>query len=210
MLLCTITLPGTRCKKRMLVCICDQCNQYFCRKFSKTNASISSTRLTFCKKKCVIEALKKGNVANKSFEETCFKRFGTLNPNKNAAVFEKRKQTCIKLYGTAHSLQSRAVIAKRKDTNIIKYGHTCSLICEQTAKKTKATKLKLYGDENYTNRKQTLSRCLQRYNVHNPSQFKKFKEKRTATVLKRFNVENAFQSKELMQHVDRNISSRKR
>jgi hypothetical protein len=105
-----------------------------------------------------------------------------------------------------------------------KFGVPSTLLLESSKEKTIKTKMEKYGDVNYSNRAKATETCKERYGVENPSQVKKFHEKKIQTCLKnrgteypaqhkdvqkkmqdtceeRFGTRNAFQSDEIKQKI---------
>jgi len=63
--------------------------------------------------------------------------------------------------------------------------------------KKKQTMLEKYGEKNYNNRTKAKQTCINKYDVENPSQVEKIKEKKKNAFLKHYGVENPFQSEEI-------------
>jgi hypothetical protein len=134
-------IPCYHCKKEIEVpiksnryCLCDEC------KSNKIELDIVNRR-----------------------KETCIKKYGVDNPQKNKDIREKTKETNIKRYGTTCNLHNDKCIEKIKKTRLKKYNEEHHMRSENIKKKIRQTCLKKYGVENPLLVKEIREKCLETY-----------------------------------------------
>lgn len=185
--------------KRLIVCICDVCNQEFKRKYQKSEVE-KSKKYSFCSKKCMYAACKVNGLIDQKKKDTCLQNYGfdhqSKSPEISKKIVQKSKETCIERYGVENFGLIPQAKEKAKLTMLEKYGvvHSFDIDRATSQEKSKATFMSKYGVEHpmqvmeiREKRKQT---CLKKYGVENVAQSEAFKEKFKSTMIERYGVEN--------------------
>lgn len=100
-------IPGVFTKRRVIVCLCDQCGTRILKKFKRGDLSKYQEGLSYCDQMCADLATKTGGATRLKMEATCFDRYGNNNPAKLAETWVKIEATCYERYGAPSYLGSR-------------------------------------------------------------------------------------------------------
>lgn len=99
-------LPGKFTKKRVIVCVCDQCGARITKKYKKGNLSKYQEGLSYCDQTCADQAISAGGATRARMEATCVEKYGVDNPAKLSETWAKIEATCIEKYGAPSFLGS--------------------------------------------------------------------------------------------------------
>lgn len=101
-------LPGKFTKKRVIVCVCDQCGACIEKKYKKGNLLKYQEGLAYCDETCANRAILAGGASRTRMESTCAERYGVDNPAKIPETWAKIGETCTERYGAPTYLGSQA------------------------------------------------------------------------------------------------------
>jgi very-short-patch-repair endonuclease len=137
--------------------------------------------------------------------ETNLKKYGFVNPSKNAEVKGKQRKTMIDKYGVEYASQSKEILEKIKQTNLERYGVENYSQTSECHEKIKQTCLSKYGVKHHAQLQETKDKRmrtnLERYGVENYSQTLEFLEKSQQTFLERYGVNNVAQNEEIKKKI---------
>ena len=180
-------------KKEIALSKCDQCEKIWEAKRFKKDSS-----LTFCSRKCVDIASKKGGKIDQAKCETSLARYGVENPLQSKEVWERRTQTIIERYSVKHIQHSDEWKAKRKQAIHQKYGKEY-VETDEFKKKRQETLIEKYGvkspmeHEEFVRKRRKTN--IERYGGH-PLKDPDIRNKMLNTNLKRHGYKTSFESKE--------------
>lgn len=133
-----------------------------------------------------------------SFENTSFKKFGTLCPLQNEEIKEKIKKTVKEKYGVDCILKSKEVQEQIKNTNREKYGAENVFASEEIKSRIKETMMERYGVEHALQYEEFLEKCnktkLERFGTLAISALPEIKEKLRRAHLKKYGVVHSSKS----------------
>lgn len=161
-------IQGKFTKKRVIVCVCDQCGARITKKYKKGNLTKYQEGLSYCDQACADQALLTGGASRARMSTTCLKKYGVDNPAKLPETRAKIETTCFEKYGTPNYLGSQA--------------------CEQATRSYLAKR----GVSGFLALPEVQQKYLQairtRYAVQNPSQSPEVKRQKEQTSLDHFGV----------------------
>jgi len=182
--------------------ICDQCNKKYCKIGFDKHANKT---ITFCTKKCLSIASRKGNVLYNIKKEKSIKKYGVENPMQSKEVQNKAKKTTLERHGVENVFQSEEMQIKAKQIFFERYGFENPMDSKEIRNKIEKTNVEKYGSINPfgSNKiKEKIKKTnLKKYGVEYPLQNKKVQEKTKKTNLEKYGVENPTQNKEIQKKV---------
>ena len=101
-------LHGKFTKKRVIVCVCDQCGTRITKKYKKGNLTKYQEGLSYSDQTCADQALLTGGATRAQMNTTCIEKYSTDNPAKLPETWAKIEATCLKKYGAPSYLGSAA------------------------------------------------------------------------------------------------------
>lgn len=155
----------------------------------------STSQKATCSKDC----------ANKLREQTCLKKYGTLNVRQNEAIKEKAAKTNLEKYGSTTYLTSTEGKKKIAEINLEKWGTDKPATSAVVQEKIRNSMMEKYGVNYYTEAKDFRSKCvatsLKHYGTISPTQSPEVKAKIKQTFIRNWGVDNPSKNPEVIQKI---------